>query len=258
MKFIKTVKTVICVTSALFLLSACFDDISDFKGNMLIDEYQRSGSNDGGVAVFEHLKERNELDIMEPEKVRVPGDIYYIESDAHKVWVKLVNKAFFIALEKNDGRIAAQISDLVGLDEIYLTNDQLDKYLLSMVDDKIDLSLYSEAISSAIAYKGKNNIKQKRYFEAYSNFTRAFILSYRKDVFSGYVRMLLAHFGCKQDLLAWGEFSEALPAEILISGSPYPELPLDVDFNVGLARKALNNISDVPELQETCPINLYK
>ncbi|WP_324042446.1 hypothetical protein [Aeromonas caviae] len=233
-------------------------EIKDSTGKQLVEEYQQASIDDQstltdkGTVLLKHLNERLALDVMEPESTN--------DSPARTDWLGLAKKTFLAGLEKNDAAIIVQIPEMVNLRRFELTVKQDDEFIDYITNHAEKITFNDEGLAASYNYIGKVNAKRKDFFEAYKNFAKAVILSGDKDRYAASVVTLLNHFGCKQDMLAWSEYSSQTDYYVqkTMTGSSYPEQTIDAGFNVGLARKSMIGMRAVPALQVSCPINLYK
>lgn len=239
-------------------------EVKDSTGKQLVEEYQqasvgdKSTLTDKGTVLLKHLNERLALDVMDPECTAMPRICN--DSPARTDWLGLAKKTFLAGLEKNDAAIIVQIPEMVNLRRFELTVKQDDEFIEYITNHAEKITFNDEGLAASYNYIGKVNAKRKDFFEAYKNFAKAVILSVDKDRYAASVVTLLSHFGCKQDMLAWSEYSSQTDYYVreIMSGSSYPEQTMDDGFNVGLARKSMIGMRAVPALQVSCPINLYK
>lgn len=247
----------------IFLAGLFLFGCSDTEGQRLVEEYENvdahnySALKSKGDALLKHLIEREKLDEMESECKGFGVRVACTLSEANVEWLELVKKTLLLGIEKQDVPLVGQIARNFELNELKLNDTQRESFSELILSNLDALSPDNEALASAYDYIGITEIKKRDYYKAYEHFAAAVIVSeLNKDYYSGRVKSMLKHFGCAQDLLAWNELSSG--ENIMLEGMPYPELSVDVGFDVGIARKAMVNLTKVPELQKKCPINLYK
>lgn len=247
----------------IFLAGLFLFGCSDTEGQRLVEQYQHVDAHDHsalkskGDALLKHLIEREKLDEMESECKGFGARVTCTLSEAKVEWLELVKKTLLLGVEKQDIPLVGQVARNFQLNDFKLTDIQRESFSELILSNLDALSTDNEALASAYDYIGVTELKKRNYYKAYEHFTAAVIVSKsNKNYYSGDVKSILKHFGCTQDLLAWNEFSSG--NYINVEGMPYPELPLDEGFDVGIARRAMTNLTKVPELQKKCPINLYK
>ena len=248
----------------IFLACMFLFGCSDTEGQRLVEQYKNVDVHDysalksKGDVLLKHLIEREKLDEMEPD---CPGGItrYCTTSEAKKEWFELVKQALLLGIEKQDIPLVGQIANRFELNRLKLTDEQSKSFSQFIHKNLNAFASDNEALASVYSYIGEIEVKKKNYYEAYELFTKAVIVSERnKSYFSESVKSMLNHFGCKQDLMAWEEIPSTPNYVMSGSGASYDALPVDEGFDIGIARKAMINLSEVPELQKKCPINLYK
>lgn len=247
----------------IFLAGLFLFGCSDTKGQRLVEQYGNVDAHDysalksKGDALLKHLIEREKLDEMESECKGFGTRVTCTLSEANVEWLELVKNTLLLGIEKQDIPLVGQVARNFTLNELKLTSIQRDSFSELILSNLDALSSDNEALASAHDYIGMTELKKRNYYKAYEHFATAVIASKSsKNYYAGSVQSILDHFGCTQDLLAWKEFSSG--NYINVEGTSYPDLPLDEGFDVGIARKAMVNLTKVPELQKKCPINLYK
>ncbi|HDX8426068.1 TPA: hypothetical protein RQN23_000744 [Aeromonas veronii] len=248
----------------IFIAGLILFGCSDTEGQRLVEQYGNVDTHDysalksKGDALLKHLIEREKLDEMEPD---CEGGLrrFCTTSEAKKEWLGLVKQALLLGIEKQDIPLVGQIANRFELNKLKLTDEQSKSFSQFINKNLNAFESDNEALASVYSYIGEIEVKKKNYYEAYELFTKAVIVSERnKSYFSESVKSMLRHFGCKQDLMAWDEIPSTPNYVMSGSGASYDALPVDDGFDIGIARKALINLSEVPELQKKCPINLYK
>jgi hypothetical protein len=101
--------------------------------------------------------------------------------------------------------------------------------------------------------------KKYHFKTAYYYFVKAADIN---NNYVDYVKVLLTHFGCKQNVLVWsglvgGNIDQYGTPGLHLPGDQYPDLPQDKDFDLARSRMVLLEHHAIPELQNKCPINLY-
>lgn len=245
------------------VLCGCKD--TDYEGVRLVDKYHNQSMDNAinltvyGNALIKHSDERRMLDVMEPNCERFSSRICYVTEERLE-WVKLAKKAFLSGMEKNDANIIVNLPAMVNLDEFELTKTQSEQFVEFIKFSSGDKTLSHEGLAASYSYIGRLGVEKGEYFEAYKHFADAVAISNYKGVYAKNVIALLDYFGCKQDTLVWSEFTTGSNLNVVIKlrGARYPEQDIDIGFNLALARLAIRRMVDVPQLQNSCPINLYK
>ncbi len=149
---------------------------------------------------------------------------------------------------------------MVNLDEFELTRMQSDQFVEFINFSSGDITLSREGFAASYSYIGRLEVEEGEYFEAYKHFAKAVVISSFKNDCAKNVIPLLEYFGCKQDILTWSEFTTGSNLNVvrILRGARYPEQDVDIGFNLALARMAIRSMVEVPQLQISCPINLYK
>lgn len=191
----------------------------------------------------------------------------YVEGDVKnaKSLRRDVSQAIQSGLEKKDYRFVMEIlnrmysreGDFVGYDNGPSTNEKLLQMYWDISISKDEGKWPLDGVKELVNTVGTELLRQKKFITAYRLYGDA-ALGWEplRDNNAEKVRGILFHFGCQQDIAVWGEFSSTTPWNN-ISGEAYPLIKMDEDFNLALARKNINTSRTAPDLQKSCPINLY-
>lgn len=240
-----------------------FFTLSDDEEERLIENYQQVDAheqhqlNSAGDALLKYFAEQKGLDEMKPDCRGF--NRFCTRSEEKQNLLDSVNKVLLISLLKQDAVLSVQLAGEFKLSELELNRGQANSFSRLILNNVDVISSYKEGLASSYNYMGNLKIKEKNYFEAYEFFVKAVIVSeMNKDYFAGDVTTMLGFFGCEQDRMAWGDYHVNSKYTMSGSGTSYPDLPVDEGFDLGIARKSMVNVTEVPELQKKCPINLYK
>lgn len=172
------------------------------------------------------------------------------------------------AVDKGDAKLLIELFDALSLNAFYYSvldygyRDDVGKHRLKsmmnlMLSDMDSFSENGKGSTELLSFIGRRMIVYGDYYEAYYFLASAALSeTSRKIVYAANVRGLLRHFGCMQDYSKWGDITSL--SSFKPSVDPLPELPFDDYFDVAKARRDLVFNGNVPTLQESCPINLYK
>lgn len=172
------------------------------------------------------------------------------------------------AVDKGDAKLLIELFDALSLNSFYYgvfdsgyRNDvgkpRLKSMMNLMLSDMDSFSENGKGSTELLSFIGRRMIVYGDYYEAYYFLASAALSeTSRQRAYAANVRGLLRHFGCMQDYSKWGDITSL--SSFKPSVDPLPELPFDDYFDIAKARRDLVFHGNVPTLQESCPINLYR